>query len=46
VLTIEGELKASVPLVGGRIEKAAAPAVAGAFHGEGETGRRWLAERA
>lgn len=44
-LSVAGELKASIPLVGGKIEKAAAPAVVDALRSEGETGRRWLAER-
>jgi hypothetical protein len=44
-LTVGGELKASIPLVGGKIEKAAAPAVLDALRSEGETGRRWLAEQ-
>lgn len=42
-LTVVGDLKASVPLVGGKIEKAAAPAVVNALRSEGATGRRWLA---
>lgn len=46
VLDVSGELKASVPLVGSRIEKAAAPAVLDALRAEGDTGRRWLTERA
>jgi hypothetical protein len=40
---IEGDLKASVPLVGGRIEKAAAPAVLAAIRVEQRTGTAWLA---
>jgi hypothetical protein len=44
-LTVNGDLKASIPLVGGKIEKAAAPAVVDALHSEGQTGRRWLTER-
>lgn len=43
-LTIDGDLKASVPLVGGRIEKAAAPAFIEALRSEHESGRRWLDE--
>lgn len=46
VLTVQGDLKASIPLVGGRIEKAAAPAVVDALRSERETGHRWLSERA
>jgi hypothetical protein len=45
-LTVVGELKASLPLVGGKIEKAAAPAVVNALRSEGATGRRWLAASA
>jgi hypothetical protein len=45
-MTIDGDLKASIPLLGGKVEKAAAPAVVDAIHGEGRTGARWLAERA
>jgi hypothetical protein len=43
---IEGELKASVPLFGGRIESAAEPAVRAAIRVEQRTGALWLAERA
>jgi len=43
---IEGEIKASVPLVGGRIEKAAEPAVLAAVRVEQRTGLAWLAEHA
>lgn len=45
-IRINGDLKASIPLLGGRVERAAAPAVLGAIRGEGQTGARWLAERA
>ena len=45
-MAINGDLKASIPLVGGRVEKAAAPAVVHAIHDEERVGRRWLAERA
>lgn len=41
-LAVDGDLKASIPLVGGRIEKAAAPAVVDALRSEAQTGRRWL----
>jgi len=44
--TMEGELKASVPLIGGSLEKAAAPAVQAAIRSEEDVARRWLAERA
>ena len=39
---IEGELKASVPLFGGRIERAAEPAVRAAIRVEQRTGTTWL----
>ena len=42
---IEGELKASVPFFGGRIESAAEPAVRAAIRVEQRTGTAWLAER-
>jgi hypothetical protein len=41
---VDGELKARVPLVGGRIEKAAEPAVRAAIEAEERIGRAWLAE--
>lgn len=43
---MEGELKASVPLIGGSLEKAAEPFVQDAIRSEEALGRRWLAERA
>jgi hypothetical protein len=42
--TVDGVLKASVPLIGGRIEKAAEPALRGAIDVEQRLGRRWLEE--
>lgn len=45
-LNIDGDLKAHIPLIGGRIEKAAAPAFIRALRSEHESARRWLAERA
>jgi hypothetical protein len=39
---IEGELKASVPLIGGRIERAAQPAVLAGIRVEQRTGNVWL----
>jgi hypothetical protein len=41
---VDGELKARVPLVGARIEKAAEPAVRAAIQAEERIGRAWLAE--
>jgi hypothetical protein len=45
VETVDGELKARVPILGRKIEEAAAPAVQSAIRVEGETGRAWLAPR-
>jgi hypothetical protein len=42
---VEGELKARVPLIGGRIERAAEPAVRAAIDAEQRIGRAWLAEK-
>ena len=42
---VDGELKARVPLVGGRIERTAEPAVRAAIDAEQRIGRAWLAER-
>jgi hypothetical protein len=41
---IEGELKASVPFLGGKIESAAEPAVRAAIRVEARTGASWLAD--
>ncbi|MDQ1289044.1 MAG: hypothetical protein QG622_2610 [Actinomycetota bacterium] len=41
---IEGELTASVPLLGGRIERAAEPAVLAGIRVEQRTGTSWLAD--
>lgn len=43
---VDGDLEASVPLVGRRIEKAAEPAIRSAISVEGRTGQAWLAEHA
>ena len=43
VETIEGDLKARIPFLGGRVEEAAAPTVQSAIRVEGETGQAWLA---
>lgn len=43
---IDGDLKASIPLLGGKVEKSAAPAVIDGIQGEGRSGRAWLAEHA
>lgn len=41
--TVDGDLKASVPLIGGKLEKAAEPAVRSAMRKEHEAGREYLA---
>jgi Protein of unknown function (DUF2505) len=41
--SVDGELKASVPLIGGRIERAVEPAVRAAVDVEQRIGREWLA---
>jgi uncharacterized protein DUF2505 len=40
---VDGDLKASVPLVGGRIEKAVEPPIRAAVAKEEQVGARWLA---
>jgi Protein of unknown function (DUF2505) len=45
VQTVEGDLKATIPLIGAKIEKAAAPAIRSAIRVENETGHTWLATR-
>ena len=42
---IEGNLKASIPFVGGKVESAAAPSVISGIHKEYGVGLAWLAER-
>ncbi|MFN8077233.1 MAG: DUF2505 domain-containing protein [Kineosporiaceae bacterium] len=42
---VEGDLKASVPFVGGKIEQAAEPAIRAAIALEERTGQAWLAGR-
>ncbi len=46
VYEVEGELKASVPLLGGRIERAAEPAIRAGLRVEERIGREWLEEAA
>jgi hypothetical protein len=41
--SVAGDLKASIPLVGGRIEKAAEPAIRAAIRAEQRTSTAWLA---
>lgn len=43
-MQITGELRAKVPLFGGRIEEAAAPAITGAIEIEQQTGTEFLAD--
>ena len=40
---VDGELKARIPIIGGKVEKAAAPAIEAAIDIERTTGRAWLA---
>lgn len=42
VESIDGDLKARIPLIGGKIEQAAAPAIESAIRAERETGQAWL----
>lgn len=42
-LKVDAELKAKIPLIGGRIEKATAPAIIEAIEAEAAAGREWLA---
>ena len=42
VETIDGDLKARIPLVGAKIEQAAAPAIRSAIRVESENGKAWL----
>jgi hypothetical protein len=44
VEAIEGDLKASVPMLGSKIEKATEPALLAAIRAEGRAGTSWLAE--
>ncbi len=43
IQTMKGDLKASVPLLGGKLEKAAEPAIRAALRKEQEAGRTYLA---
>jgi uncharacterized protein YndB with AHSA1/START domain len=42
---VEGDLRASIPILGGKVEQAAAPAIQAAIRIEGKTGKIWFAER-
>ena len=41
--TIEGDLKAAVPLIGGKLEEAAQPAIEGAIRQQKKVGNAWFA---
>ena len=41
--SVDGDLKAKVPIIGGRIERAAEPAITAAIEVEEREGRAWLA---
>ncbi|MBO1765653.1 DUF2505 domain-containing protein [Allobranchiibius sp. GilTou38] len=43
VMDVAGNLKARIPLIGGKIEQAAAPAIVSAVRSEAETGKEYLA---
>ena len=43
VQTVQGDLRARIPLIGGKIEQAAAPAIESAINVEREIGQAWLA---
>jgi hypothetical protein len=40
---VDGDLKASVPFIGGKVEKAVGPPLRAAIAKEQEIGTRWLA---
>lgn len=42
---VQGDLRASVPLIGGKVEKATEPAIKAAVAAEQRTGRDWLKQR-
>lgn len=46
IQSVEGNLSASIPLIGGRVEQAAEPAIEGAMRAEQRCGLIWLASRA
>ena len=45
VQTVQGDLRARIPLIGGKIEQAAAPAIMSAINVERDLGQAWLATR-
>ena len=44
-VTVEGDLKARVPFIGGKVEEAAAPSVLSGIRKERGVGLQWLSER-
>jgi len=42
---VDGELKARIPFIGGKVERSAEPAVRAALEAEQRIGRDWLAQR-
>jgi hypothetical protein len=45
VQIVQGDLRARIPLIGGKIEQAAAPAIESAINVEREIGQAWLATK-
>ena len=45
-VTLTGELKVAIPLLGRKLEQAAAPAVLAGFHTQQRVGDRWLSDPA
>ncbi|MBE7189494.1 DUF2505 domain-containing protein [Jatrophihabitans endophyticus] len=43
-ITVDGEFKAGVPLIGGKVEKLAAPIIFDVIDSEQRTGRAWVAD--
>ena len=43
IQSVDGNLRAAIPLIGGRVEQAAAPAIDGAMRAEQRSGLAWLA---
>ena len=44
-VTVDGELKARVPFIGGKVEEAAAPSALAGIRKEHKVGIAWLAEQ-
>ncbi|MDF8262889.1 DUF2505 domain-containing protein [Luteipulveratus flavus] len=45
-IDVEGDVKAKIPLIGGRIEKAVGPVIRAAIESEAQVGKEWLATHA